>query len=70
MLTGIAGANARGKNLRLQQRQRPKPDRLTPKVLALAAQGRSYSQIERGVELSKNTVAGIVKRSRTTLTTI
>lgn len=70
MLTGITGANARGKNLRRQQRQRPKPDRLTPKALALAAQGRSYSQIERGGELSKNTVAGIVKRSRTTLTTI
>ena len=44
--------------------QRPKSDRLGPKVLALVAQGRSYRLIGREVGLSKNTVADIVKRSR------
>ena len=40
-------------------------DRLAPKVLALVAEGRSYRLVGREVGLSKNTVAGIVKRSRT-----
>ncbi len=47
-----------------QPGQRPKSDRLAPKVLALVAQGRSYRVIGREVGLSKNTVAGIVKRAR------
>jgi putative DNA-invertase from lambdoid prophage Rac len=46
--------------------QRPKSDRLAPKVLALVGQGRSYRLVGREVGLSKNTVAGIVKRTRTT----
>ena len=50
--------------LGLQPGQRPKSDRLAPKVLALVAQGRSYRLIGREVGLSKNTVAGIVKRNR------
>jgi putative DNA-invertase from lambdoid prophage Rac len=63
--SGIAAAKARGKRLGRQLGQRPKSDRLTPKVLALIAQGRSYRLVGREVGLSKNTVAGIVKRSRT-----
>jgi putative DNA-invertase from lambdoid prophage Rac len=63
--SGIAAAKARGKQLGRQLGQRPKADRLAPKVMVLAAQGRSYRLIGREVGLSKNTVADIVKRSRT-----
>jgi putative DNA-invertase from lambdoid prophage Rac len=63
--SGIAAAKARGKRLGRQPGQRPKSDRLTPKVLALIAQGRSYRLVGREVGLSKNTVAEIVKRART-----
>jgi putative DNA-invertase from lambdoid prophage Rac len=59
-------AKARGKKLGRQSGQRPKSDRLAPKVLALVAQGRSYRRIGRELGLSKNTVAGIVKRNRAT----
>ena len=62
--SGIATAQARGKRLGRQPGQRPKSDRLAPKVLALIAQGRSYRLIGREVGLSKNTVADIVKRDR------
>jgi DNA invertase Pin-like site-specific DNA recombinase len=62
--SGIAAAKARGKKLGRQPGQRPKSDRLAPRVLALVAQGRSYRLIGREVGLSKNTVAGIVKRTR------
>jgi DNA-binding NarL/FixJ family response regulator len=62
--SGIAAAKARGKRLGRQLGQRPKSDRLAPKVLALIKQGRSYRLIGREVGLSKNTVAEIVKRSR------
>ena len=64
--SGIAAAKARGKRLGRQFGQRPKSDRLAPKVLALIRQGRSYRLIGREVGLSKNTVADIVKRSRLT----
>src|SRR3954470_3709523 len=63
--SGLAAAKARGKKLGRQPGQRPKSDRLAPKVLALVAQGRSYRLVGREVGLSKNTVADIVKRSRT-----
>ena len=63
--SGIAAAKARGKRLGRQPGQRPKSDRLAPKVLALVRQGRSYRLIGREVGLSKNTVADIVKRTRT-----
>ncbi len=63
--SGIAAAKARGKHLGRQHGQRPKSDRLAPKVLALVALGRSYRLVGREVGLSKNTVAGIVKRART-----
>jgi putative DNA-invertase from lambdoid prophage Rac len=62
--SGIAAAKARGKRFGRQFGQRPKADRLAPKVMGLAAQGRSYRLIGREVGLSKNTVADIVKRSR------
>ena len=45
--SGIAAAKARGKKLGRQPGQRPKSDRLAPKVLALIAQGRSYRLIGR-----------------------
>jgi putative DNA-invertase from lambdoid prophage Rac len=63
--SGIAAAKARGKRLGRQLGERPKSDRLAPKVLALIAQGRSYRLVGREVGLSKNTVSGIVKRNRT-----
>ncbi len=63
--SGIAAAKARGKKLGRQPGQRPKSDRLAPKVLALVAQGRSYRLVGHEVGLSKNTVAEIVKRHRT-----
>lgn len=62
--SGIAAAKARGKRLGRQPGQRPKSDRLASKVLALVAAGRSYRLIGRELGLSKNTVAGIVKRKR------
>ena len=63
--SGIAAAKARGKRLGRKPGERPKSDRLAPKVLVLSEQGRSYRLIGREVGLSKNTVAEIVKRSRT-----
>jgi DNA invertase Pin-like site-specific DNA recombinase len=62
--SGIAAAKARGKRLGRQHGQRPKSDRLAPKVLALVGQGRSYRLVGREVGLSKNIVADIVKRGR------
>jgi len=62
--SGIAAAQARGKRLGRQSGERPKSDRLAPRVLALVDKGRSYRLIGREVGLSKNTVAEIVKRSR------
>ena len=65
--SGLAAAKTRGQRLGRQPGQRPKSDRLAPKVLALVAQGRSYRLVGREVGLSKNTVAGIVKRARAAL---
>ena len=62
--SGFAAAKASGKPLGRQPGQRPKSDRLAPKVLALVAQGRSYRLVGRELGLSKNTVAEIVKRHR------
>jgi DNA invertase Pin-like site-specific DNA recombinase len=64
--SGIAAAKARGKRLGRQPGQRPKSDRLAPKVLALVGNGQSYRLIGRELGLSKNTVSEIVKRSRGT----
>jgi putative DNA-invertase from lambdoid prophage Rac len=62
--SGIAAAKTRGKRLGRQLGQRPKSDRLAPKVLVLIGQGRSYRLVGRELGLSKNTVAAIVKRNR------
>jgi DNA invertase Pin-like site-specific DNA recombinase len=62
--SGMAAVKARGQKLGRQPGQRPKSDRLAPKVLALVAQKRSYRLIGRELGLSKNTVAAIVKRHR------
>lgn len=61
--SGHAAAKARGKRLGRQPGQRPKSDRLVPKVLALVAQGRIYRLLGRELGLSKNTVAAVVKRA-------
>ncbi len=62
--SGLAAAKARGKKLGRQPGQRPKSDRLAPKVMALIEEGRSYRWIARDLGISKNTVADIVKRRR------
>lgn len=62
--SGLAAAKARGKKLGRQAGERPKSDRLAPKVIALCAEGRSYRWIARDLGLSKNTVADIVQRHR------
>ncbi|SDA91507.1 Resolvase, N terminal domain [Mesorhizobium qingshengii] len=62
--SGLAAAKARGKKLGRQTGQRPKGDRLAPKVLAVVAEGRSYRWIARDMAISKNTVADIVTRTR------
>lgn len=62
--SGLAAAKARGKKLGRQPGQRPKSDKLTPKVMAHIADGRSYRWIARDLGISKNTVGDIVKRNR------
>jgi putative DNA-invertase from lambdoid prophage Rac len=62
--SGLAAAKARGKKLGRQKGQRPKSDRLAPKVLELIEEGRSYRWIARDLAISKNTVGDIVKRHR------
>ena len=61
--SGLVAAKARGKKLGRQKGQRPKSDRLTPKVLMLREEGRSYRWIARDLGISKNTVMTIVKRN-------
>ena len=65
--SGLAAAKARGKKLGRQPGQRPKSDKLAPKVTALVAEGRSYRWIARDLGISKNTVLDIMKRHRQTL---
>ncbi len=71
--SGLAAARARGRKLGRQPGQRPKSDRLAPKVVALVDEGRmvalvdegrSYRWIARDLGISKNTVMDIVKRKR------
>ena len=62
--SGLAAASARGKKRGRQHGQRPKSDRLAPKVLHAIDGGKSYRWIPRGPGVSKNTVADIVKRHR------
>lgn len=62
--SGLAAARARGRKLGRQPGQRPKSDKLAPKVLAAIEEGRSYRWIARDLGISKNTVLSIVKRHR------
>jgi putative DNA-invertase from lambdoid prophage Rac len=62
--SGLSAARARGVKLGRQPGQRPKSDRLTPKVLGMIAEGTSYRDVAKQLRLSKNTVADIVKRAR------
>ena len=62
--SGLAAARARGKKLGRQPGQRPKLDKLAPKVVQAVAEGRSYRWIARDLGISKNTVLDIVKRNR------
>lgn len=65
MKSGLAAAKARGKKLGRQIGERPKSDRLAPKVVTLIAESRSYRWIARDLGISKNAVAEIAKRHRT-----
>jgi DNA invertase Pin-like site-specific DNA recombinase len=58
----LAAARARGKKLGHQPGQRPKSDKLAPKVIQSVADGRSYRWIARDLGISKNTVLDIMKR--------
>lgn len=62
--SGLAAARARGKKLGRQPGQRPKSDKLAPKVLQAIEDGRSYRWIARDLGISKNTITDIVKRHR------
>jgi putative DNA-invertase from lambdoid prophage Rac len=62
--SGIAAARARGKVFGRRPGERPKSDRLAPKVLILVEEGRSYRAIAKELGLSKNTVMSIVQRNR------
>ncbi|KZZ27740.1 DNA resolvase [Sulfitobacter sp. HI0082] len=62
--SGLAAARARGKKLGRQPGQRPKSDKLAPKVLQAIEDGRSYRWIARDLGISKSTVSDIVKRNR------
>ena len=53
--SGTVAARARGRKLGRQPGQRPKSDRLAPKVLALVAGGRSYRLVGREVGPSRRT---------------
>jgi len=62
--SGMAAAKAKGKTFGRKLGQRPKSDRLTPKVMRLQAEGRSYQFIAKELNICKTTVMGIVHRQR------
>ena len=62
--SGLAAARARGKKLGRQLGQRPKSDKLAPKVIQSVTDGRSYRWIARDLGINKNTVLEIMKRHR------
>ncbi len=62
--SGLAVARTGGRKLGRQPEQRPKSDRLAPKVIALIDEGCSYRWIARDLGISKNTVMDIVNRNR------
>ena len=61
--SGLAAVKAQGKRLGRANGQRPS-DRHAPKALRLLAAGRSYREVARELNLSKNTVAAIAQRSK------
>lgn len=61
--SGLAAAKARGKVLGRQVGQRPKSDKLAPKVMELFKEGKSYRKIASICQLSTNTVMGIIRRN-------
>jgi len=61
----MAAAKACGRRFGRQPGQRPKSDRLAPRVVALVEEGMSYRTIARHLSISKNTVTDIIKRHRT-----
>lgn len=61
--SGLAAAKARGKMLGRATGQCPS-DRHATKVLRLLAAGRSYREVARELDLSKNTVAAIAQRNK------
>ena len=62
--SGMAAAKAKGQVFGRRPGQRPKSDKLAPKVLELVAEGRSYRWIARELGINKNTVGMVVARSR------
>lgn len=62
--SGLAAARARGKKLGRQPGQRPKSDKLAPKVIQAVTDGRSYRWIAHDLGINKNTVLEIMKRHR------
>lgn len=62
--SGLAAAKARGRTLGRQKGQRPKADKLAPKVVQAVEEGRSYRWIAHDLGISKNTVLDIMKRHR------
>jgi DNA invertase Pin-like site-specific DNA recombinase len=64
--SGFAAAKAKGRTFGRKKGERPKSDRLAPKVIGLLEEGRSYRFIARELSLSPTTVIGIAHRHRDT----
>jgi DNA invertase Pin-like site-specific DNA recombinase len=62
--SGFAAAKAKGRIFGRKLGERPKSDRLAPKVISLLDEGRSYRFIARELGLSPTTVMAIAKRHR------
>lgn len=62
--SGFASAKAKGRTFGRKPGDRPKSDRLAPKVIGLLQEGRSYRFIAKELNLSPNTVMGIARRHR------
>ena len=62
--SGLAATRKRGKKLGRQRGQRPVSDKVAPKVIQAAKEGRSYRRIARDLGISKTTVLNIMKRPR------
>lgn len=62
--SGMAAAKAKGQVFGRRPGQRPKSDKLAPRVMELVAEGRSYRWIARELGINKNTVGAIAHRAR------